>query len=238
MNARQQYKWMPPNDVRSRKHEKWPAEPILGTRKRKRRLPARTGYRKKGPEKASIRQKRTDDRTKTLIGLLKLEGNRRLKITTNGVELESKEIEKYVPACEPKDKKPSKPRLLRCDYPIFDNTSTNDNIPGERMKLESKGHDKDVTIGSNPGIDRPGMSHYFLRARHVPMGDSNPTIHPPSKSRYPLRSKHRTTDDADTIVGGLYSTQQSTSEDKLMMEDSELTDIDDISLRTAGVHLV
>ena len=161
-----------------------------------------------------------------------------MKITTNGVELESKEIDQYVPACEPNDKKPSKPRLLRCDYPIFHNTSTNDDIPGERMKLESEGHDKDVTNGSNPGIDRPGMSRYPMRTRHVPMGGPNITINPPSKSRYPLRCKHRTTDDSDTIVKGLYPTQQSTSEDKLMIEDSELMDIDNISLRTAGVHLV
>ena len=162
-----------------------------------------------------------------------------MKITTNGVELESKEIDQYVPACESNDKKPSKPRLLRCDYPIFHNTSTSDDVPGERMKLEFEGHDKDVPMNcSNPSIDRLGMSRYPMRTRHVPMGGPNITINPPSKSRYPLRSKHRTTDDSDTIVKGLYSTQQSTSEDKLMIEDSELMDIDDISLRTAGVHLV
>ena len=107
------------------------------------------------------------------------------------------------------------------------------------MKLEPKGHVKDVpTNGSNPGIDRPGMARYPLRARHVPMGGPDITIDPPSKSRYLLRSKHRTTDESDTIVKELDSTQQFTTEDRLMIEDREWMDINDISLRTAGVHLV
>ena len=107
------------------------------------------------------------------------------------------------------------------------------------MKLESKGHVKDVpTNGSNPGIDRPGMSRYPLRARRVPMGGPDITIDPPSKSRYLLRSKHRTTDESDTIVKELDSTQQFTTKDRLMIEDREWMDINDISLRTAGVHLV
>ena len=160
-----------------------------------------------------------------------------MKITTNGVELDSDEIDQHVPACEPNDKKPSKLRLLRCDYPIFDNTSTNDKTPGERMELNPKGHDKDVpTIGSSPDIDRPGMSRYSLRTRHVAIGGPNISIDPPSKSRYPLRSKHRTIEDLSTIAGGLDSIQQSPSENRLVMDDSQWMDIKDLPLRTASVY--
>ena len=160
-----------------------------------------------------------------------------MKITTNGVELEAKEIDQYVPACESNDRKPSKPRLLRCDYPIFDNTSTNDNIPGEHMKLESNGLDKDApTNALNPGIDRLGMSRYPMRTRHVPMGGPKISIDPPSNSRYPLRSKHRTNDDYNTIVKGLYPTQQSTSEDRLVTDDSQWMDINELPFRTAGMY--
>ena len=158
-------------------------------------------------------------------------------ITSNGVELECKEIDQYVPACEPNDKKPLEPRLLRCDYPIFDNTSTNGKIPGERMKLKSNGHDKDVPNASNPGIDRPGLSRYPLRARHVPLGGPNTTIDWPSMSPYLLRSKDRTTDDPNTIVKELNTAQKSSSDDRLMIEDCEWMDIDNISLRTACVYL-
>lgn len=154
-----------------------------------------------------------------------------MKITTNGVELEPKEIDQYVPACEPNDKRPPEPRLLRCDYPIFANTSTNGNIHGKRMKLQSKGHDKDVpTNDMNRGIDRIGMSRYHMRTRHVPIGGSNTSIDSPNKSRYPLRSKDR--------FKGLYPTQQFTSEDRLVIDDSQWMDIKELPLRTADMYQV
>lgn len=155
------------------------------------------------------------------------------------MELESKEIDQYVPTCESEDKKPSKPCLLRCDYPIFDNTSTNDNIPGERMKLESKEHDEDMlTNDSNPGIDRPGMSRYYLRAMHVPIGGPDIIIDPPSKSRYPLRSKNRTSEDPITLVEGLGSIQQASDENRFVVDGFQWMDIKDLPLRTGGAYSV
>ena len=160
-----------------------------------------------------------------------------MKITTNGVELEPKEIEQYVPACDPNVKTPSELRLLRCDYPIFDNTYTFDNIPGERMKLGSKGHGKDVwTSDLNLVIDRLGMSRYPMRIRQVPTGGPNIVIDSPSKSRYPLRSKYRTTEDSKTTIKGLDPTQESTSEDRLVIDGSRWMDMSDLPLRIAGVH--
>ena len=91
---------------------------------------------------------------------------------------------------------------------------TND-IPGERMKLDSKGPDKGV-----------------------PMDGPNMTIDPPNKSRYSLRSKYRTTDDYNTLVKGLNFTQQSTCEDRLMIEDFQKMEINDTLLRTVGVYKV
>ena len=157
-----------------------------------------------------------------------------MKITPNGVELEPKEIDQYEPAFEPNDQKPSEPRFLRCDYPIFDNTFTSDDTPGERMKLGFRGHDKDVWMNDlNPGIDRPGTSRYSMRIRQAPIGGPNIRIDSPSKSRYPLRSKHRTTEDSKTIVKRLDSTQESTSEDRLVIDGSQWMDL---PLRIAGVY--
>ena len=107
------------------------------------------------------------------------------------------------------------------------------------MLLESTGHDKDVpTNALNSGINRLGMSRYPMRTRHVPMGGPKISIDPPSNSRYPLRSNHRTTDDYSIIIKGLYSTQQSTSEDRLVIDDSQWMDINELPLRTAGMNQV
>lgn len=165
--------------------------------------------------------------------------NRRLRVTANGVELEPIELDRYVPdsglsndqTLEPRgndryvpdygssDDQPRKPRLLRSNYQIPGNTPTNSrdlgDTPGDGVQLEARRHD-----------------------RYVPTYGPNFSIDPPRKSRYPLRSSHRTPGDFhNDNEEGLGAIEEPTSEGRLLVEDLEWMDIDDISLRTAGVHL-
>ena len=165
--------------------------------------------------------------------------NRRLRVTANGVELEPIELDRYVPDCGqsndqspeprgndtyvpdhgPSDDQPRKPRLLRSNYRLPGNTPTNSrdlgDTPGDGVQLEARGHD-----------------------RYVPTCSPNFSNDPPRKSRYPFRSSHRTPgdfhDNNEKVLGPI---EEPTSEGRLLVEDSEWMDIDDISLRTAGVRL-
>ncbi|KAF6231807.1 hypothetical protein HO173_010109 [Letharia columbiana] len=149
----------------------------------------------------------------------KREGYRRLKITANGVELEPRELDRYVPDDGPSVEQPHKPRLLRSNYrkPGDTPTSSGDlgDTPGDGVQLEARRHD-----------------------RYVPNYGRSPSIDPPRKSRYPLRSSHQMTGDLDANNNKrLGLIEETTSEGRLLVEDSEWMDIDNISLRTAGVHL-
>ena len=176
-----------------------------------------------------------------MIGVTKVEGNRKLEITANGVELQPKELDRYMPDGGPKEYRPPKPRLLRSDYPIFDNSSTDNDMTSDHLELEAKGNNRDVsTYDGSPNIDRPGMSRYSLRFnqnRYIPTDCSTPRVNLPRSSRYPLRSNRGMTDEFGTKSKRPDRTEQSASEEKPMVEDSERMDIDDISLRTAGVRL-
>lgn len=158
-------------------------------------------------------------------------GNRKLRVTANGVELAPRESDRYVPdygpsndeprealVLSPSDEEPRKPRLLRSNYkPASTHTKRGDlaHTRSGGVQLEARGHD-----------------------RYVPSYGPNPSIDPPRNSRYPLRSSHRTTGDFNrNNVEALSPILKPTSESRLPIEDSEWMDIDDISLRTAGVHL-
>ena len=199
------------------------------------------GEQKGRPRKGGYPQNMHENQDRNPIEPTHGKENRRLRITANGVGLEPKEIDGYVPVYEPDNEQPPKPRLMRRDYPIFDNTTTKNDKPSDCMGLVSKGHDSCVpTYSAIPSIDPPGKPRYPLRNSHdryVSASKPNPSISSPRNSRYPLRSNYRTTGTADTNGKGLDPTGQSTSADRLMVEDAVWMDIDDISLRTAGVHL-
>ena len=168
-------------------------------------------------------------------------GNRKLRITDNGLELEPKEPDTYMPFYEPSDAQLPKPRVLRSDYPTFGNIPKDSHTIGDHVELEPKGYDRYMpTSGLIQSIEKPAKSRYPLRRnrdRYVPTSRPNPSIDPPRQSRYPLRSSHRTIGDFASNSEGLHRIEQSTNEDGRRAGDSEWMDIDDISLRTAGVHL-
>ena len=161
--------------------------------------------------------------------------NRKLRITANGVELEPRgqtlemrlgphaqtagrvvEHDRYVPDYGPSDDQPPKPLLLRSNY------RKPGNIPTDSGDLVDK-------QGNGLQLEARGARGYD---RYVSTYDS------PRNSRYPLRSSHRRIDNFHTNTGdGLGSVKEPTREGRLLVEDSEWMDIDDISLRTAGVHL-
>ena len=147
---------------------------------------------------------------------MKRAGNRRLRITTNGVELEARELEareidRYVPDYGPSDDQPRKSR-----YPLRSSHRKPSNTPMYSRDLG----------------DRPGDE------RSMPTCGPNPSIDRRHSSRYPLRSNYRTPShfhtDNDERLGPI---EEPTSEGRLVVEDPEWMDIDDISLRTAGMHL-
>lgn len=168
-------------------------------------------------------------------------GNRKLRITDNGVKLEPKEPDTYAPVYEPSDAQVPKPRVLRSDYPTFGKIPKDSHIIGDHVKLEPKGHDGYMpTSGLLPSIEKPAKSRYPLRRnrdRYVPTSGPNPSINHHHQSRYPLRSSHRTIGDLAGNSKGLHPIEQSPNEDGRRAGDSEWMDIDDISFRTAGVHL-
>ena len=172
------------------------------------------GEQKEGFETGKYLQKVYERQHPNLVHSRRREGNRKQRITTHGVELVPKELDRYVPTYGSSNDEPRKPRLLRSNYPIFDNTPTEIDTRDDGVQLVPRGCD-----------------------RYVPTSDLNMSIDPPRKSRYPLRSSHRTSRDLETNNKGLDSTAESTSDEKLMVEDPEWMDIDGISLRTAGVQL-
>ncbi len=140
---------------------------------------------------------------------MKRAGNRRLMITTNGVELEAREpeprkIDRYVPDYGPSDDQPRKSR-----YPLTSSHQKPSNTPMYSRDL-----------GDRPGDDR-----------YVPTYGSNPTIDRRRNSRYPLRSNYQTPghfhkDNNDERLGPI---EEPTSEGRLVVEGPEWMDIDDIS---------
>lgn len=154
----------------------------------------------------------------------KREGNRKIRITANGVGLEPIEPDRYVPDYRPSDNRasddqPCKPRLLRSNHRTRGKIPTNSgdlgDTPSVGLQRETRGHD-----------------------RYVPAHGSNARNHAPHNSRYPLRSNYRTPGDSRTNnAEGLGSITESTAEGMLLVEDSEWMDIDDISSRTARVQL-
>lgn len=212
-----------------------------GSKKKRRVDLRRHGERKGRPRKGVFPQDMHERQDRNPIESTKGKGNRRLRITANGVGLEPKEIDRYVPVYRPENDQPPKPRLMRRDYPIFDNTTTESDTPSDRVELKPKRYNSYVpTSGPIPSIDPPRKSRYPLRNSHDRyLSASTPSlsIRSTRNSRYPLRSSYRTTGDVDTNGKGLDAAEQSTSADRLMVEDAEWMDIDDMSLRTAGVHL-
>ena len=149
----------------------------------------------------------------------KREKYRRLVITPNGVELEPRGIDRYVPDDGPSDDESRQPRLLRSNYRAPGRTPTNScdlgYTHGDGAQLESRAHD-----------------------RYVPDYGPSSSIDPPPRSRYSLRRSHEIIGDIHTKNGekiGPFG--ESTSEGRIVVEDAEWMDIDDISFRTAGVHL-
>ena len=170
-------------------------------------------------------QKVNERKNPTPIKLTKREGNRKLRITASGVELEPRELDEYVPDYQPSDDRrsddqscddePRKPRLLRSNYRSRGGISTKSgdlrDAPGDCVQREARRQDK---YG-------PNSSDYT-----------------PHKSAYPLRSRHRTTVDSHMSNDeGLGSTKEPTDEGGLLVEDSEWMDIDDITFKTAGLYL-
>ena len=168
-------------------------------------------------------------------------GNRKLRITDNGLELEPKEPDTYVPFYGPSDAQLPKLRVLRSDYPTFGNIPKDSHTIGDHVELEPKAHDRYMpTSGLIQSIEKPAKSRYPLRRNrdgYVPTSSPNTSIDPPRQSRYPLRSSHRTIGDFASNSEGLHPIEQFTNEDGRRAGDSEWMGIDDISLRTAGVHL-
>lgn len=144
---------------------------------------------------------------------------RRLVITANGVELEPRGIDRYVPDYGPSNDEPRKPRLLRSKHGALGNTPTNSGDLGDThgggAQLEPRGHDRNV-------------ADY----------DHTSSIDPLSISRCPQTRSHGRIGDIHTKnVEELGPIRDSTSEGRNLVEDSEWMDIDDISFRTARVHL-
>ena len=151
--------------------------------------------------------------------------NRKLRITANGVELEPRELDGNVPEYQPSDDRRSedqpsddespKPRLLRSNFRKRGETTTNSgelrDAPGDGGRREARRQDR---YGLDPSNYTPHSSPYSLRSRHRAIG--NPRI---------------------SNDEGLCSIQEATGEGRLLVEDSEWMDIDDISLRTERVHL-
>lgn len=178
-----------------------------------------------GHENREESQKVHERQDPTPIKLTKREGNRKLRVTANGVELEPRELDEYVPDYRPSERpsddqpsdnhEPRKPRLLRSNYRPRSGISTKSgdlrDTPGDGLQREARRQDR---YG-------PNSSEYT-----------------PHKSPYPLRSRHRTTVDPQISNDeGLGSTKEPTGEGGQLVQDSEWMDIDDISLRTAGVYL-
>lgn len=220
-----------------KKAERMARRAISGNKKKRKVDLRRHGEQRGGPGKGGYPQNMHERPDQNPVEPTNGKGNRRLRITANGVGLEPKEIDTYMPLYELDDQVPEL-RLMRTDYPIFDNTTTNIDTPPE---LELKRHDScSQTYSPTPSIDPAHKSRYPLRNSHdryVSASKTNPSISSPGNSRYPLRSNYRTTGDADTNGKGIDPTEQSTSADRLMVEDAEWMDIDDISLRTAAVNL-
>lgn len=155
----------------------------------------------------------------------KRSGNRKLRVTANGVELEPRELDIYVPEHRPSDNKrsedqtsddePPKPRLLRSSF----------------RKLG------DIPTNSGDLRDAPGAGGQRGARRQDRYGPSS-SNYTPHNSPYPLRSRHGAT--ANPHISndqGLCSIQEPMGEGRLPVEDSEWMDIDDISWRTERVHL-
>ena len=169
----------------------------------------------KGKSLRNVHKKRDPNRTKPTK-----QENRKLRVTANGVELEPREPDRYVPDYGPSDDQPPEPRLLRSSYRKSGKTPSSKgdlvDTPVDGMQLEAsgaRGHD-----------------------RYVPSDGS------PRNLRYPLRSNCRKRGDIHIYTdGGVNAIEEPTREGRLSVEDlardSELMDIDDISLKTAGIHL-
>ena len=155
--------------------------------------------------------------------------NRKLRVTVNGVELEPRELDRYVSEYrpsddrrsedQPSDDEPPKPRLLRSNFRKRGEISTDSgdlrDAPGDGGQREARRQDRYVPT------DGPGSRNY-----------------PPHNSPYPLRSRHQATGKPHISNDeGLCSNQEATGEGRLLVEDSEWMDFDDISLRTEQVHL-
>lgn len=173
----------------------------------------------KGPQKVHERQNPPSNK------LTKRDGNRKLKVTPNGVELESRDINEYVPDYQPSDDRrsddqpcndePRKPRLLRSNY--------RSRCGNSRKNGDLRGAPGDGVHGEAGRQDRYGP---------------HSKDYTPHKSHYPLRSRRRSNIDPHfSNDKGLGSTTEPKGESGLRVEDLEWMDIDDISSRTAGVCL-
>lgn len=160
---------------------------------------------------------------------IKREGNRILRVTANGVELEPKELDRYVPEYlpiddrqsedQPSDDGPPKPRLLRSNF---------------RKRGEIPTNSGDLRDAPDDG----GQREARRQERYVPTDGPGSSNYAPHNSPYPLRSRHRATGNPHISNDqGLCSIQEPTGQGRLLVEDSEWMDIDDISLRTERVHL-
>ena len=150
----------------------------------------------------------------------KREEYRRLMITAHGVELEPRRIDTDVPEFEPSHDEPRTPRLLRSNYRTAASTPEGrrdlSNTPGDGVPLEAGGRDT-----------------------YVPTHGSKPSIEAPRRPRYPLRSSHRTTSGFHAKNDASEGTiEEPTANSRTVVEESEWMDIDEISMRTAEVHLV
>lgn len=149
----------------------------------------------------------------------KREEYRRLMITAHGVELEPRQIDTDVPEFELSHDEPRTPRLLRSNYRTAASTPEGrgdlSNMPGNGVMLEAKGRDTNVpTYGSRPNIEAP------------------------RQSRYPLRSSHRTTSGVHAKNDASEGTiEEPSANTRTVVEESEWMDMDEISMRTAKMHL-
>lgn len=154
------------------------------------------------------------------LNQFKQEECRRLRIAANGVELGPRELDRYVPDSEPRNDQPRRSPLLRGNNCTRGKNPAKSgglsDTPGDGVQLESRGHD-----------------------RYVPNYGPRPSIETPPKSGCPQRRSHGADGDFHNNDNseGLDPTGESTSEGRVIGEDAECMDIDDISLRTAGVHL-
>ena len=224
-----------------KKAEKLARKTFFGNKKKRRDALRLHIEQQEGPGQSIHSQNIHKRQEKNTLKPTKQGGNRKLRITDNGLELEPKEPDTYVPVYEPSDAQLPKPRVLRSDYPTFGNIPKDSHTIGDHVELEPKGHDRYMpTSGLILSIEKPAKSRCPLRRnrdRYVPTSGPNPNIDPPRQSRYPLRSSHRTIGDSASNSEGLHPIEQFTNENGRRAGDSEWMDIDDISLRTAGVHL-